>query len=1316
MSSSKEDIKMNLNQIIGSPGTFETGMDITIFESKLTNFFLANSIANAIQKRAILLSSVSEEIHKVLFSLCVPSTPNDVEYDTLMKSLNNYFKPVDSYFAARHTFYQAKKRQDESVCQWGARVKNLASKCGFTSELAILVRDIFVVGMGSGPIQDRLLEEDASKVGLTYSKLMEIATTKEAAMNNKSDWKREGHSELNYHSKTRGPGQSKPNYNAHKESTAKCGVCGRSNHSQKDCRYKDYECNNCGKKGHLSTVCKKGKNVKKNHKTQNKFLANNDEDDETVNYNLSNTFFSIIDQSFQNRAVKPFTVDLIVENNNINFEIDTGSQHSVISKKVYSQLFSHITLKKNDISLTDYVGNEIEPMGKIIVNAEHKNKKFSMCIYVIDKGGPPLIGRNDIRKTNGCNLFSIENDKSIDSIISKYENVFKDEIGTFNKYEISLNVTTEAVPKFCKPRSIPLALKNKVETEIDRLVKSNILVPVDHSEWATPIVPILKSDGTVRICGDFKITLNPVLVGTEYPLPRIEHLYANISGSKYFSKIDLKDAYQQMVIKESDRKYTTINTHKGLFSYTRNPFGIKSSAGEFQKAMEISTAGLNGIGIFQDDIIVAGSTITEHNARLSKLLEVLSDCGLRVKFNKCKFLQKSIEYLGHRVDENGLHTLTKHTDAIKKANVPENKTLLKSFLGMVTYYIKFIPNAADILKPLYMLLRDGSKWHWTPKCDQAFNKIKHILTSKPVLAHYDAKLPIKLVVDSSSYALGAVLSHVYPDRTERPVAYASRVLSGSECKFPQIEKEALAIIFGVTKFYDYLFARKFQLETDHKPLIYIFGDKKGIPIYAANRLQRWAYVLSSFDFEIKYVKSENNIADFLSRIKISKSIIENQNEECISLNFIHEQSPFTLDWSKIKIETSRDTVLAKLLNAVKTGEWSSDFANNLELKSYNSRKTQISLEQGCLLWGYRVIIPAKFRNNILKELHSCHMGASSMKSLARSYFWWPGMDKEIENITHNCENCLNVRQNPPKSVISPWKWPEKPWTRVHCDFLGPFQNKYFFVIVDATTKWLEVFPVNSMTAEIVINKFSETIARFGIPKTITSDGAKCFTGFKFQSYCNSLGIRHMTGAPFHPESNGCAESAVKTIKNFFKKCSTSKPHLNKFLLMYRNTPHSTTRETPAQLMLGRSTRLPFDALMPNTSEVVIKRQISQINNGGNRIISFKIGENVLAKDYRNNNAKWQKGKITKCIGNNMYEVELKDGMVWERHKDQLLTDKSTTPLSNSISLTPARDTNENLEHHKTETDPNPDPVSVMKTPRPIRSRKPPQRYSPSDYD
>ncbi|XP_025412882.1 uncharacterized protein K02A2.6-like isoform X1 [Sipha flava] len=294
-----------------------------------------------------------------------------------------------------------------------------------------------------------------------------------------------------------------------------------------------------------------------------------------------------------------------------------------------------------------------------------------MCIYVIKYGGPPLIGRNDLKTINYYPIYNTVNvDENLENILKNFEHLFKDEIGTFNKYQISLNIKKGTIPKFLKPRSIPSALKSKVASEIDRLIDKNILTPVNYSEC--PIVPILKPDGTVRICGGFKITINPVLEGTEYPLPKIEHLYANINGSKYFSKIDLKDAYQQMVIKENDRKCTTINTHKGLFSYTRNRFGIKSSAGEFP-AMEISTTGLEGIGIFQDDIIVVGKTVAQHNNRLKKLLNVLSEVGLRVKQNKCCFFKNSIEYLGHKIDEHGLHTLTKHINTIQSALIPENK-------------------------------------------------------------------------------------------------------------------------------------------------------------------------------------------------------------------------------------------------------------------------------------------------------------------------------------------------------------------------------------------------------------------------------------------------------------------------------------------------------------------------------------------------------------------------------------------------------------------------------------------------------------------
>jgi len=501
----------------------------------------------------------------------------------------------------------------------------------------------------------------------------------------------------------------------------------------------------------------------------------------------------------------------------------------------------------------------------------------------------------------------------------------------------------------------------------------NALIPVDHSEWATPVVPILKGDGSVRLCGDFKITVNPVLVSTEYPLPKIEHLYARIAGARYFSKIDLKDAYQQLVLDDSSRALTTVNTIKGLFRYTRVPFGLKSSAGEFQKAIESITKKLEGVEVFIDDIIVSGKTIPEHNTRLEKLLNALGLAGLRVRERKCTFLRTAVEYLGHKIDGQGLHTLDKHTAAIREAAAPQDRHELKSFLGLVTYYTKFVKNAVQILKPLYDLLKEGAKWAWSKEAGNAFDSIKSILSSKPVLDHYDPSVPIKLMVDASSYAIGAVISQVYGN-AEKPVAYASRVLSEAERKYPQIEKEGLAIIYGVQKFYDYLYARKFTLVTDHKPLYHIFGEKKGIPIYAANRLQRWAYVLTAFDFDISFVKTEKNAADFLSRIRIGTEDNESTAPRCI--NFIYDNCPFNINWIKIKTQTRVDKILSQVIKAIDIGVWPTDADKNESLKPYYTRRHEISTEQDCLMWGYRVIIPSKFRAALLTELHSTHAGMS----------------------------------------------------------------------------------------------------------------------------------------------------------------------------------------------------------------------------------------------------------------------------------------------------------------------------------------------------
>lgn len=268
---------------------------------------------------------------------------------------------------------------------------------------------------------------------------------------------------------------------------------------------------------------------------------------------------------------------------------------------------------------------------------------------------------------------------------------------------MTLHLKDKAVPKFCKARAVPFALKPKIEAELARLVKNNVLIPTEFSEWATPIVPVLKQNGNIRICGDFKITLNPQLLKQHFPLPRLEYLFSQLRGGEKFSKLDLSDAYQQIVLSEDSQKLVTISTHKGLFSYTRLPYGITSAPAIFQNIMEQLFVDIPGVACFLDDILVTGKNDQEHLLNLGKVFKKLKDCNLKVKKEKCFLFQNSVQYLGHKIDKEGLHTSDERVLAIRNVPKPTTVTALKSFLGMINFYCKFMPNISTILKPLYSL-------------------------------------------------------------------------------------------------------------------------------------------------------------------------------------------------------------------------------------------------------------------------------------------------------------------------------------------------------------------------------------------------------------------------------------------------------------------------------------------------------------------------------------------------------------------------------------------------------------------------------------
>ena len=530
-------------------------------------------------------------------------------------------------------------------------------------------------------------------------------------------------------------------------------------------------------------------------------------------------------------------------------------------------------------------------------------------------------------------------------LCNDYSEVFKDELGILQGIEATISVDQHATPKFHRYRPVPFAVKEKVEKTLRSQVAEGELIPVETSEWAAPIVVVHKRDGDIRICGDFKLTVNPVICPQVYPLPTPEEMFSTLANGESFSKLDLARAYKQMKVTEDSQPLLTINTHMV-------PFGISTAPSLWQRAMAQVLHGIPGVVYFIDDILVTGKTREEHEATLHKVLDRIRDYGLRLKKSKCLFFQEELEFLGHRISKDDIKPTQNRIESIQHTPAPNNKHELLSFLGMITYNAKFLPSLSHTLYPLHQLLQKNTQWAWKTEHQEAFTKAKQLLCQDCMLTHYDVNKPLKLSSDASPYGLGACLVHIMPNGDERPIAYASRTLTKAEWNYAQIEREALAIIFAVRRFHQYIYGRPFTLVTDHRPLCKILGEKEGIPPLAAARMQRWALLLSAYQYNIQHIPGkQNHCADCMSRLP--NPFEKRDSAERVHSVVMTEKMPILA--SEIAKASEKDKELATVMITIQHGCWPSD--SKKSLAPYYSRRNDLTVVDGCLTWGRRVVIP-----------------------------------------------------------------------------------------------------------------------------------------------------------------------------------------------------------------------------------------------------------------------------------------------------------------------------------------------------------------------
>ena len=1226
-----------------NPSKISLELWLSLLEANFSNL----EITDEDKKKNVLLVSVGTDVFSVLGNLCAPDLPHTKSYAEILNVLKGHYVIKPSYHRSLITFQQRNKRKEESFKELYADLKAAAKNCNFGNLFDARVGDQLFIAVDNEVYFPNLVALNIDLQTMTSQGILDKILNMEKAFVSERV-------------------EIQPQAQAHvvKGKSVLCKHCGFS-HDSMYCRFKHLTCNNCNKRGHLQKVCKEGKKdtpntskydgnrtQKREFSSKSKFTSkrivknvedydcsDDDEDDEGRLLTVTDKIYAVKGEQFY----------FNVNGSQIPFEIDSGATVSTVTKDWVEKL--NVKEEKCRKNLQAYDNSYINVLGKVTLQVQYNGFNVPQIFYVVGSNNENLCGK-DLMAKIGIYIAGLDECtrvNNVDTISPEVEhclaNYHVDANLPISNIVAKIHLKSDAIPKFVKTITPPYFQKEMIEAALDKLISDGVLVPISHSEWAAPIVPVMKENKKeIRICASFK-ALNKQIQCDRYPLPKIDELLSVIGKGKIFSKIDLKNAYLQIPVDEESQEFLVINTHKGLFKYTRLPFGLSSSPGIFQRFISQLLSSIEGVAAYMDDIVVSGATKEEHDERLKQVLDVLQSHNVQINKKKTVLNMDTIEYLGYNISGEGIKPSPRKVEAIVDAPCPTSVAEVQSFLGMVTFYCKFVKNFSTKAAPLYELLKKGARFKWTKLEQQSFNSIKDDLAESKLLANFDGESPLMVEVDASPVGVGCVLLQKI-DGHEKPIYFASKKLTSAEIKYSQIDKEGLALVFALKRFRYFLLGRHFVARTDHKPLLGLFGKEKPIPQNANARIQRWALFLSQYNYDfIHKPGKENVIADALSRLPVEDDFRSSTPAEYVRLVELCDFGE--LSFNVIKQYTNKDVVLSELVKCLKLG-WSTEL--NVSLIDYSIVKKDLSLHNNVVLYRNRIVIPVELRCKVLNHLHNGHNGISAMKAEARKWVWWPKIDQDLAEMTKNCNVCFANYKQPPSTTLS-WPSAGKPWSRLHIDYAGPVDGKYFLIVVDSFSKFMDIQFSNSVTSSVTISHLRRVFSNFGLPDIVVSDNAPNFVSQEMKRFFQKNGVKHVCPAPYHPASNGLAERAVRTFKEGLAKFKEGdlQTRICRFLYNYRRTVHSATGKAPAEIMFNRNFR-------GTVESVQFKEKFSK---GDGKIVDeecmYKVNDAVFARNF-GKGPLWVEGRIVEILGLRNFKVQVQSAgnIVWRRHADQLM--------------------------------------------------------------
>ena len=981
---------------------------------------------------------------------------------------------------------------------------------------------------------------------------------------------------------------------------------------------------------------------------------------------------------------------LVVNKKEEKFQLDTGATVNILSEAKFVALCGKDQLQKLQeckATLVMYNHSEEKPIGKKrlkVINPKN-NRSYSVEFVILKGNYKSLLGLRASQQmklvtVNRQNILAVEPSMCVagsltkSTITTEYEDLFKGEGKLAGLLHLEVDKT--ARPVQLATRRVPVALKDQLKHEIDRLTDLQIIIKVDSpTAWISASVVTTKKNGKIRLCIDPK-PLNSALKRNVYPLPTIDDVLPLLHKARIFTILDARNGFWHIELDTESSYLTTFGTPWGRYRWLRLPFGVSPAPEEFQRRMDIALEGLEGQKAVADDIIVFSSGDTDEQALIDhdkKLIVVLNQCrerGIKLNAEKMQFRRSEVNYLGHVISAEGLKIDPNKVKAIHEMPDPSDKQGVLRVLGMANYVQKFAPNLAELTKPLRDLVKKDTEYFWDEHVHgKCFSEIKNTLTQAPVLKFFNPDLPTVLQCDASQGGLGACLL-----QKEHPIAYASRSLTPTEAQYAQIEKELLAIVFGLEKFEGYTYGRKVLVETDHKPLDSIM--KKSL-LDAPKRLQRMLLRLQKFDLEVVYKKgTELYIADTLSRAYLPTTSCESEidKEQVI---VVDNRSPTEVETEHvemaqflpirnetlqdIKEATESDNDLRALATLLTQGWPDKNTRVPLQIRSYFTFREELTTQNGLVYKGERVVVPPSARQKVLQKLHLSHRGIQGTIRRAREAFYWPGMNKDITDYISKCSTCNAYRCDQQKEPLISYEVPSRPWQSISAD-LFEFRGQNYLVTTDRYSNFFEVDKLTRTTSIAVINKLKPHMARYGLPEKVTTDNGPQFDCEEFTRFSKSYNFEHITSSPYYPQANGKAENSVKTAKSILKKAVDTNVDPELALLDFRNTPTEGIGTSPAQRLHSRRTRtlIPLNdrllqpEVVPNVQDKLHQTQVRQAryyDRNSKELIPLQVGDIVRVKPT--SGEKWFKAKVEYQVNERSYEVRTENGAVYRRNRRHL---------------------------------------------------------------